>query len=268
MGAKEIDMKRIYTAICMLVVVVFIVIFNNPALIWGVLGVAYGISHYESYRLYHKKSDCLDSSYSSYFFWVGAALFWISLYYLQNFYMLFIVMILFASYQAYTRKGEITQIMPFIYPGIPFAFLYLLYLDYSIRAIIWLLFIVGLTDSFAYFGGKMFGGKMFVKSAFCATSPNKTKEGVLIGIVGSLLIATWFGVGLINFFTALLLTFFVSVSSVFGDLYESFLKRQAGVKDSGKIFPGHGGMLDRLDGYFFGGVVLYVLLEVFKGAYI
>ena len=46
------------------------------------------------------------------------------------------------------------------------------------------------------------------------------------------------------------------------DLYESYLKRQAGVKDSGKLFPGHGGMLDRLDGYFFGGIILYISLTL------
>ena len=53
----------------------------------------------------------------------------------------------------------------------------------------------------------------------------------------------------------------MSKASIFGDLFESYLKRQAGVKDSGHILPGHGGVLDRVDGYLFGGIVLTIFLR-------
>jgi len=53
----------------------------------------------------------------------------------------------------------------------------------------------------------------------------------------------------------------VAMSSVFGDLIESYLKRRADVKDSGNILPGHGGVLDRIDGYLFGSIIMLVLLR-------
>ena len=60
---------------------------------------------------------------------------------------------------------------------------------------------------------------------------------------------------------AFIVSAFVSISSIFGDLFESSLKRKAGVKDSGDILPGHGGVLDRTDGYLFGAIVMLVLLR-------
>ncbi len=255
---KNIESKRLYTAIVMLIAIILIVLFHSPFLLWSILGIACIISFYESYQLYTKaKPNPLFTGL--------LVLFWISLYWLETLHIIFVILIILASYKAYTQKGNIAYAMPFIYPTIPFTFLYILYLDYSINAIIWLLFIVGLTDSFAYFGGKLFGGAFFSNSRLCHISPNKTKEGVLIGISISVVISTFVGLGVCNFSTSLLLSLITSISSVFGDLYESFLKRQAGVKDSGNLLPGHGGMLDRLDGYFFGGIILYVMLEISKG---
>jgi phosphatidate cytidylyltransferase len=66
----------------------------------------------------------------------------------------------------------------------------------------------------------------------------------------------------IPFFVALLISFLVALSSVFGDLFESYLKREADVKDSGDLLPGHGGILDRTDGYLFGGIVMLILLRL------
>ena len=54
----------------------------------------------------------------------------------------------------------------------------------------------------------------------------------------------------------------VAFASIFGDLFESYLKREAGVKDSGDILPGHGGILDRIDGYIFGAPMMVITLRV------
>ena len=67
----------------------------------------------------------------------------------------------------------------------------------------------------------------------------------------------------LSFFSALVISLLAAKGSVFGDLFESYLKRNAGVKDSGKFLPGHGGALDRIDGYLFASVVIYMLLQAF-----
>lgn len=121
---------------------------------------------------------------------------------------------------------------------------------------IWLftsLAIVWAADSAAYFAGRHFGGTLFKGRKLAPrVSPNKTFEGlaggvlagVLIGVGGSLLAgATGAQIPLVA-----VVALAATLASVIGDLYESLLKRHAGVKDSGHLIPGHGGILDRIDG--------------------
>ena len=121
---------------------------------------------------------------------------------------------------------------------------------------VWLftaLAIVWAADSAAYFAGRHFGGTLFKGRKLAPrVSPNKTIEGlaggvlagVLIGVCGSLLTgADGAQVPLVA-----LVALVATLASVIGDLYESLLKRHAGVKDSGHLIPGHGGILDRIDG--------------------
>ena len=74
-------------------------------------------------------------------------------------------------------------------------------------------------------------------------------------------VGAFLGLFVVDFLIALVISFLVAVSAVFGDLFESSLKRSAGVKDSGDLLPGHGGVLDRIDGYLFGAIVMLVLLR-------
>lgn len=113
-----------------------------------------------------------------------------------------------------------------------------------------LFFVMGLVwcaDSGAYFAGRLLGKNKLAP----AVSPGKTWEGVIGGITCAMLLAFGF-TAFMQFDTALtrvwLLSSFIAVgASVLGDLTESLFKREAGVKDSGKLLPGHGGILDRVD---------------------
>lgn len=127
------------------------------------------------------------------------------------------------------------------------------YLIISILCIIWV------NDSFAFLVGKNFGkNKLFV-----SVSPNKTIEGFIGGLTFALLIAlliskfnttfslmNWLAIGLI-----------VSVFGTCGDLIESKFKRQANLKDSGNLMPGHGGILDRLDSLLFVAPFVYLYIN-------
>jgi len=123
--------------------------------------------------------------------------------------------------------------------------------EYGLAAILWLFALVWGTDVFAYFGGRLIGGPKLWPSV----SPGKTWSGALVGALGGAALGValaWmaapppvpagamFGLGLA-----------VSAVSQLGDLFESAMKRRAGVKDASRLIPGHGGVMDRLDGFIF-----------------
>ena len=127
------------------------------------------------------------------------------------------------------------------------------YLMISILSIIWI------NDSFAFLVGKNFGSRKL----FPSVSPRKTVEGFLGGLTFSLLAA--FLISKLNFdfsvLNWLIIGLIVSVVGTIGDLVESKFKRQAKIKDSGTIMPGHGGILDRLDSLLFAAPFVYLYIN-------
>ncbi len=122
-------------------------------------------------------------------------------------------------------------------------------------------------DIGAYFFGKLFG-----KTRLSEISPNKTTEGAVFGIIASSIVGS-FGSHWLNWigapFSGIALGLIIGLSSLLGDLTESMMKRDAGVKDSGQLIPGHGGILDRTDSYVFTAPLVYhfitSLLPLFGG---
>ena len=120
--------------------------------------------------------------------------------------------------------------------------------------------LIWVNDSAAYMVGKNFGKQKL----FPSISPKKTVEGFLGGLffacISSYFIALY--TETLNFTPWLILAIIVSVFGTFGDLIESKFKRQAEVKDSGSIMPGHGGLLDRLDSIIFAAPFIYLFLRI------
>lgn len=143
---------------------------------------------------------------------------------------------------------------------IPFLLSFLIYLEGTIY--IWIVFLIAFgTDTFAYLIGSKIG-----KNKFCPSiSPKKSVEGAIGGIFGSILVTLIYcsilEIG--PWWSVLILSILGSIASQFGDLTASKIKRYTGIKDFGKIMPGHGGMLDRFDSIIFASPVVYYYVMYF-----
>ncbi|KAG6628620.1 phosphatidate cytidylyltransferase 4, chloroplastic isoform X1 [Carya illinoinensis] len=120
-------------------------------------------------------------------------------------------------------------------------------------------------DTFAFLGGKTFG-----RTPLTSISPKKTWEGTITGLGGC--VATSVILSKIfcwptSVLSAIAFGFLNFLGSIFGDLTESMIKRDAGVKDSGSLIPGHGGILDRVDSYVFTGALAYSFVKIFLPLY-
>ena len=116
-------------------------------------------------------------------------------------------------------------------------------------AVIVLLFaVVWTTDVFAFFAGRALGGPKLLPSV----SPKKTWSGAIVGVLGAVLAALFVAslFGPFNRMAIVIVALVLSVVSQIGDLFESWVKRQFGAKDSSHLIPGHGGVMDRLDGFW------------------
>jgi len=129
------------------------------------------------------------------------------------------------------------------------------------RLVFFLFLIVWLGDIAAYYWGKYFGQKPLAP----VISPNKTMGGAIAGLAGSLtagVIAGYWFLDQIATVHCLLVALLCGTIGQFGDLAESLLKRHAGIKNSGDVLPGHGGILDRIDSLLFAGPAFYCYFKL------
>ncbi len=140
-----------------------------------------------------------------------------------------------------------------------FAIPFFLYSRLEQDVLFYVFIIVMVFDAFSQISGQLFGGKKLTPSI----SPQKTLSGAIGGIVAAL-VTTVFASELIkeNLGSAMYITGIIVIFALTGDLLASFYKRKNGVKDFSNLLPGHGGFLDRFDGFIPAGAVMYVLMSL------
>ncbi len=245
---KNIDKERITTGVALIASVVVLAWIDNSFLTWAYLGVAFMFAFYEAMKLFGIDDNSM---------YMYALILWvISFFYVNPDDLIFVALIIFSSMMIYKGEVDFKKTYAFLYPTSSFLFLLALYKGFGMESLIWLVLVVALTDTGAYFVGRSFG-----KRKFCEISPKKTWEGVIGGVALATIVGAYYGTQFVPFYLSFFISFIVSFASIFGDLFESYLKRNAGVKDSGNVLPGHGGVLDRVDGYMFGAVLMVIALR-------
>ncbi|MEP1743549.1 MAG: phosphatidate cytidylyltransferase [Kangiellaceae bacterium] len=169
-------------------------------------------------------------------------------------FLAFVIVLTFSKESNWWRNVYVTSLFGFILlPALFVSFVSLRNIGYANEnpnyggsLLLFMLLIIWAADTGAFVTGKLFG-----KHKLTSVSPNKTWEGAIGGLLLSTLIG-WAGIGVLdlkvdNMAVYLAVVFALAVISVFGDLFESALKRVSNIKDSGNLLPGHGGLLDRLD---------------------
>ena len=146
-----------------------------------------------------------------------------------------------------------------LYVGLLLSYLVALRLEAGREWLYLALFATFGSDTAAYFIGKTLGKHKLAPRI----SPGKTWEGAIAGLFGAVIISLLFTLSTplqlpLSYGQAILLGILISVFGQTGDLVESLLKRSTGVKESGNLMPGHGGLLDRMDSVVFAGIVVYL----------
>jgi phosphatidate cytidylyltransferase len=134
------------------------------------------------------------------------------------------------------------------------------FIEYFPKVILGVIFLIWSNDTFAYLGGSLFGKHKMI----ARISPGKTWEGTLFGIFVTFGISFLIQTYMLHAEGLLwpILGIIVPILSTVGDLVESMLKRQANIKDSGNIMPGHGGVLDRFDSLIFVTPFVYIIMKL------
>lgn len=254
--------KRLLTAAVVLPLAYAYVMWLPPAFFTALLCVAAGIGLMEFYGMYGVKGPLKNLGIA-----LGAAIpAGVHIIGIPD--LLIASLLLVAALRLFARKdpsGALGDLAP-VFVGLLYIPV-LLGAQTGVRAVGpgWIVFLYAViwgADSAAYYVGKGIGRRKLYE----AVSPNKTVEGALASVAGGALCAVILKVLLVSSITlgqAALLGAVTGAVTIVGDLVESMFKRDAGVKDSGTLIPGHGGILDKIDGVLFAGPVLHWMLRAF-----
>ncbi len=176
--------------------------------------------------------------------------------------VLMLCLFLLAARIDFERAGWIALGLPYMGGGCLALLAIRMFPEHGFGLMLYLLLVVWGTDIGAYFTGRTFGGPKLLPQV----SPSKTWSGLLGGMSCAALLATIMAMSLSLRLPAVAggMALVLAVVAQIGDLFESYVKRRCGAKDSGKLIPGHGGVLDRIDGLVFAALFL-VLFQSLVG---
>ena len=176
----------------------------------------------------------------------------------SNFITFIFISIFFNTFFLFAKKSNfINFILSNLIIFSFFSLVAILQSSNGLHTLLYIVILVSSMDVFAYLGGKLFGKRKIIP----IISKGKTIEGTIIGLFFTTFISLFIkDLMNFNFINSLFYGFFIGIIAFFGDLLESIFKRNIGVKDSGKLIPGHGGLLDRFDGYFL--VIPFVSISI------
>lgn len=260
-----IHLKRVITAFTA-IPFLFGIIYFAPPWVFTVLILSVGlVSLNEFYALTKPKG----AEKIVFFNYLLTTLLFFSIIYKGPFYIatlpLFVIFplafLIFSYQKSYPNMVDLGKLImgPF-YICLPLAFLAII--ARLPQGQMWVFFILAVI--FAGDTGSFYFGKLFGKHKLTQISPGKTWEGTAGGLIANLACAGFFGYFFfpsLSVITIMVLGIAIGVSGQVGDLAESMLKRMSNIKDSGKILPGHGGILDRIDSLLFAIPVLYIYLN-------
>jgi len=261
--------QRVLTAIPLAALIIWILLFQPTSVVFWLLFLVTGIAGYEWAML------CQNSKpFAIGYVVIIASLFWICfkldvagmryLVYASVTWWILVTIIMFRYKPVQKQDFSIWKLGVGLLV-VPSAALAMALLHEGRQGPQWLLYglmLVWVADIGAYFSGKQFGRHKLAQ----AISPGKTLEGVIGAVVAvlvyTIVAAVYFRLDSTKTVSLLILSIPLTLVSISGDLFESILKREKGVKDSGKLLPGHGGMLDRIDSVLAAMPVFYLGREL------
>ncbi|TQR33850.1 phosphatidate cytidylyltransferase [Campylobacter sp. MIT 99-7217] len=236
---------RIISGLIMAVAVLLILLIDDKSLSFVVFGIIIYFAIDEAKKFFKDSANI----------WLVFIFYILGTYFEKPLFFATLLCLLVIGHLVYIKSRNLKPALAYLYPIVPIFALWQVYLEHGAFALFWLIFIVAMCDTCAYFIGKLFGS-----TPFSPTSPNKTREGVVGGISCATIFGCLIGLFVYDFFLSLIISFLVAVFAVIGDLLESYFKRHAKIKDSGNLIPGHGGILDRIDAVIIAAFVMVALL--------
>ncbi|MEK6531839.1 MAG: phosphatidate cytidylyltransferase [Deltaproteobacteria bacterium] len=268
-AASHGALKRLASGVFLIAATLYVVLYTDA--IWLAAAVAavtlLALIEYNRLRLTEKKDALLDAAL---LISGGAVPFFVYLFghavvapfMIASLFLFFILSIFNTGNFRQTALSGALKVLGMVYIAIPLS--YLILIKGHDRGQFWillLLLVVWSNDTFAYVVGKSIGRHRLAPSL----SPKKTIEGaaggVISGLIAGFLFNRFLDMGM-SLFGVAALSIAIGIIALSGDVAESLLKRGAGVKDSGGIIPGHGGVLDRLDSLLFTIPFLYYFLSI------